>query len=47
MTPLPEGLRPPLGRPSDQRLDADACPCSDCLESYERTSEPENFDVND
>lgn len=44
---LPHSLRPPTRRDTDQRLDGDACPCSDCRESDELPPEPENPDVND
>jgi len=44
---LPDGLRLPTPRQTDQRLDGDACPCSDCRESYDLPPAPENPDVND
>ena len=44
---LPDSLRPPARREADQRLDGDACPCSDCRESYELPPEEGNPDVND
>ena len=44
---LPESLRPPAPRQTDQRFDGDGCQCPDCLESYELPHQPENPDVND